>query len=151
LVTENLLRNLGEFTGARVLGFFISQRKWNKMATDRRDKGGNIHITNEIDKYYRNDPYDPHDASMAEKALRDIQEATKNGVLVIPKGPQNPYDELYILSSSSMSISEGTDLDDLSSDATITRIRNAFMKQHSAGRSSRVFLNRFIPMIAEAL
>jgi hypothetical protein len=42
-------------------------------------------------------------------------------------------------------------LDDLSSDATITRIRNAFMKQASSGRTSRVFLNRFIPMIAEAL
>ncbi|MGA1588924.1 MAG: hypothetical protein ACO38I_10075 [Ilumatobacteraceae bacterium] len=151
LVTENLLRNLGEFTGARVLGFFISQRKWNKMATDRRDKGGHIYVCYEIDKYYRNDPYDPHDESMAEKALRDVQEAAKNGVLVIPKGPENPYDELYILSSSSMSISEGTDLDDLSSDATITRIRNAFMKQASSGRTSRVFLNRFIPMIAEAL
>ena len=150
-LTENLLRNLGPTTNTRVLGFFISQRKWNKMASDRRDKGGHIHVCYEIDKYYRNDPYDPQDASMAEKALRDIQEAAKTGVLVIPKGPENPYDELYILSSSAMSISEGTDLDDLSSDATITRIRNAFMKQHSAGRSSRVFLNRFIPMIAEAL
>ncbi|MGA0867085.1 MAG: hypothetical protein ACO3QV_07195, partial [Candidatus Nanopelagicaceae bacterium] len=150
-LTENLLRNLGPTTGTRVLGFFISQRKWNKMATDRRDKGGHIHVCYEIDRYYRNDPYDPHDTTMVEKALRDIQEAAKTGVLVIPKGPENPYDELYILSSSSMSISEGTDLDDLSSDATITRIRNAFMKQHSAGRSSRVFLNRFIPMIAEAL
>ena len=150
-VTENLLRNLGEFTGARVLGFFISQRKWNKMATDRRDKGGYIHVCYEIDKYYRNDPYDPNDTTLTEKALRDVQAAAKNGILVIPKGPANPYDELYILSSSSMSISEGTDLDDLSSDATLTRIRNAFMKQASSGRTSRVFLNRFIPMIAEAL
>lgn len=150
-VTQNLLRNLGEFTGARILGFFISQKKWGSLAKDRRDKGGHIHIAYEIDKYYRNDPYDPQDTTTVEKALRDIQEAAKNGVLVVPKGPENPYDELYILSSSSMSISEGTDLDDLSSDATITRIRNAFMKQASSGRTSRVFLNRFIPMVAEAL
>jgi hypothetical protein len=119
-----------------------------------RTRNGHTAIDWTIRKYFQ--PTD-HTIPFDDAAVVPIiQKAESEGVLTIPYSngkitSANPYDELYILSGKSMSMSDGDEMDRLDEKATLTKIRNAFMKQNNTGRKSRVFLNRFIPMIAESL
>lgn len=142
-----LLNSLRRVTGARIIGFNILHTPWNRMV---RTRHGATAIDWSIRKYFEPadalaTPFDP--ASV----IPIIEKAATEGVLPISHSETNGYDELYILSGKSMSLSEGDEMDRLEDSATITKIRNAFLKQNSTGRKSRVFLNRFIPMIAESL
>lgn len=147
----SLLESLRRVTGTRILGFNILHAAWNRMA---RMRNGHVQVDWQIRKYYQpTDPMVPFDDA---KAAEILQKASDDGVLAIPYSDgkeiaANPYDELYILSGKSMAISEGDEMDRLDENASLVKIRNAFIKQNTTGRKSRVFLNRFIPMIAESI
>lgn len=149
---EVLLESLRSVTGTRILGFNILHASWRNLAKIRR---GNIYVDWTIRRHFL--PTDPTAPAPSEEFLAKIvDKAAEDGVLAIPysdgkKISPNAYDELYVLSSKSMAISEGDEMDRLDGNATLTKIRNAFMKQNATGRKSRVFLNRFIPMIAESI
>ena len=147
----SLIESLRRTTGSRILGFNIVHTAWNRMI---RTRNGHTAIDWTIRKYFQ--PTD-HTIPFDDAAVVPIiQKAESEGVLTIPYSngkitSANPYDELYILSGKSMSMSDGDEMDRLDEKATLTKIRNAFLKQNTTGRKSRVFLNRFIPMIAESL
>lgn len=149
--TESLLSELRNHTGARVLGFRILHRRWSDM---KRKTSRGISIHYDIERLFS--AHGNSQIYTSEVLQNLVEKAEKDGVLVVPHSdgkeiPVNPYDELYVFSSKSMSIREQDDLSTLSENASLTKIRNAFMKQSSSGKTSRVFLNRFIPMVAESL
>ena len=149
---ESLLESLRRVTGTRILGFNILHTPWNRLV---RKRGGVDVIDWQIRRYFSpataDIPAIPDDV-----IIPMVNKAAEDGVLTIPysdgkKIAANPYDELYILSSKSMAISDGDELAGLDEGASLVKIRNAFLKQNTTGRKSRVFLNRFIPMIAESI
>lgn len=149
---DGLIESLRRTTGSRILGFNILHSNWKNLARIRR---GTIHVDWQIRRWFS--PIDPSAPQPTDETLAKlIDKAAEDGVLTIPysdgkKFSANPYDELYILSSKSMAISDGDEMNGLGENPSLTKIRNAFLKQNSTGRKSRVFLNRFIPMIAESI
>lgn len=151
-ITETLLTELRNHTGARILGFKILHRSWNQLLRPHR---GEKIVHYDIEKHFT--AGNSNSTRMPTKTLVELVEKAENdGVLTVPysdgsKITRNSYDELYIFSAKSMSVSGDDELSALSDNASLTKIRNAFMKQSSSGKTSRVFLNRFIPMVAESL
>jgi len=149
---EGLIESLRKTTGSRILGFNILHSNWKSLMRARR---GEIRVDWQIRRWFT--PIDPAAPQLTDEALAKlIEKAAEDGVLAIPysdgkKITGNAYDELYILSGKSMAISDGDEMNGLGENPSLTKIRNAFLKQNSTGRKSRVFLNRFIPMIAESI
>ena len=148
-VTRNLIQELRHHTGARILGFSIIHKTWNQMA--RMGNSGP-----RIDYNVLRNFVSLRDGSLVipeTQIFEEINKFSKDGVFPIPymEGASNPFDELYIFSSKNMSTKTAEDLDNLAKDASITKIRNAFLRQNSATKNSRLFLNRFIGMISESL
>jgi len=131
--TNELLDSLRDHAKCRVLGINIIHSSWTRIQT---------RAPYEVSIYFRDDA--TRTAALAK--------AAEDNVLVVDRSnPNCGYDELYVLSGSTMAIGNDNLLDDLDSNASLTKIRNTFMKQSTTVKTSRIFLNRFIPMISESL
>ncbi len=122
-MTNSLLRWLEASTGAHVMGFFICG--WQDF---RRA----IHWGN-----FGEVKYDEQDAL--------IKSYKKSGYHIMPDHPG--YDEFYAINMNPTS-SKTVGFDDLDSDASLTRIKNAFMKQGNSKKSNRKIMVRFAEIFA---
>ena len=139
--TDALLKNLRNHVGCRVLGINILHISWGNMIRAGR-------ISHEL----RSVMLTKEGVPMTDDAIiLAVNKASEEGVLVVDRNSSNQYDELYIMSGPDMHYGQEDLLQKLDGNASITRIRNAFMAQQSGGRASRVFLNRFVPMISASL
>ena len=116
------LKIFREHTGSTAIGFFIAGNGYCKYFRGNEDK-----------TKVRNDGF------------LDVQRITKTS-----NTPIHQYDRLFALKSSTK-ISEFMDnLDSLAPDASMTRIRNAFVSSVEERVSGRAFLNRLADVIAIA-
>lgn len=131
--TNELLDSLRDHAKCRVLGINIIHSSWARIQT---------RTPYEVGIFFRDSP----------TLTAALAKAAEDNVLVLNRSnPNCGYDELYVLSGSTMAIGSHDLLDDLDSNASLTKIRNTFMKQSTTVKASRIFLNRFIPMISESL
>lgn len=140
-LTDGLLNSLRDHARSRVLGIEIKHSSWSRMI----DRSGTSVIW-DVARYL--DHADGTTRTNEEKVAM-VRKAESDNVLIVPKNEASAYDSLYIMSSKSMSFGEASNLDSLDSGASLTRIRNAFLRQFHTGRVSRVFLNHFVPMVSE--
>ena len=124
--TTVLTELLRETTGTRTIGMFLEPS--NKLRS--------------CNSYFTGSQYN----SPSWEELANLQdEFKKNGFLTANNKHGN--DEQFIIKANKR-VSNKTGLDKLPEDATITRIKNAFIKGSSQKMASRLMLNQFIDIIA---
>jgi hypothetical protein len=121
--TGNLIEFLQEVTGTNAVGMFLTNTSANKFANSWETSGyfDTAEDKEQASKTWRSDNY----------AISTI----KHG-----------YKEHFLIRSTKKVENKG--IEDLDSNASSTRIKNAFLKSAGAKMTSRVVLNRFIDIIA---
>jgi hypothetical protein len=142
-LTAGLLNALRAETGCRILGFDILHCTWRGLKN-------NYAIT----KWFARD-YDRNESSDNYSARIDavVEEGKRENFVRIggKDALREGYDETYLFVSSSLAAKTQDNFSDLESDATITKIRNAYMKQAAGNAVNRGFVTRFVEQIATAL
>lgn len=137
--TDTLLRMFRDLTGSTTIGFYIcgsSSCRYFANGTDDRKimrDSGFYEAPNMKDEnlYYRR-TYGTN--------ARPVHMVKNHG-----------YDRLFVLPANYEVVDGMEDLDSLSSDASLTKIRNTFMKSVEKRGASKAFLNRFADVIANPL
>tara|TARA_B100000287_G_C20427718_1_gene700178 strand:- start:347 stop:850 length:504 start_codon:yes stop_codon:yes gene_type:complete len=132
--TDNLINMLRDETGANVIGMFLAT---GTRARLRRE------VEHQISRaFYGDDNMDwTAIENLTEKAMAELKK--DNGAVA----PHNAYDEYYILKGNQKVI-DGNRLDELDSNASITKVRNAFIKSGNDKTSSRTILTRLAGVVA---
>ena len=134
--TDTMLRMFREVTGSTTIGFYISS-------------GGHCRYTNGDSKDLRTALKD-HGFVEADqmKVEQSYNYATRSYDKTNKIHKNHGYDRLFVLPSRVEIVDDLEELDNLSSNATLTKIRNTFMKSVEKRGNSRLFLNRFADVIA---
>ena len=135
--TNTLLEVFRDRTGCNAIGFFLYSNKQvirlSHMFTEYvKDKSGMRVMKN---------------SSKCDYANKQIQSYTDNGFAVVHPTASG-YTEQYIIRAD-VRVENDDAMTKLGTDATMTRIKNAFMATASNRMKSRVMLNRFIDLIAK--
>jgi len=123
--TNQLLRWLEASTGCHVMGFFICDHR-----SYQRQLHYNMFGINALD-------YDT--------ACAMVKDYKSNGFAIIPG--HAGYDEFYCINMQAKK-SKAVTFDELDSDATLTKIKNAFMKSGNTKKSSRKIMCQFAETFA---
>ena len=121
--TNELLKWLEATTGCNTLGFFIAN--WQDF---RRAMHWNT---------FGEIPYEAQEDM--------VKEYKKNGFNIMPDHPG--YKEFYVIDMNPKT-RKSVGFDDLDSDASLTRIKNAFMKQGNTKKTNRKIMVRFAEIFA---
>jgi hypothetical protein len=141
-LTGGILRALGEHTNTRVIGFDIHHMSsWKRL-------GKNYRFTD----YFPALPGE-HPTNHQERGESILKKAEKENFLCVSgeQAKKNGYDELYVFITGQLSSEATNALDKVSANASITKIRNAFINQESGNCSNRTFVNRFVELISTEL
>lgn len=133
--TDTLLRIFRDMTGSTTIGFFICGSTSCRYFVD-----------SQIDRKTMKDDGFFEAPSMKDENLyyRKYGNSVRPPSMVKNHG----YDRLFVLPSN-YEVTEGMeDLDNLASDASLTKIRNTFMRSVEKRGASKAFLNRFADVIA---
>lgn len=136
--TNTLLEVFRDRTGCNAIGFFLySNKQVNRLshmfAEYVKDKNG-MHVMKNSSKGM-------------DYANKQIQSYTDNGFAIVHPTASG-YTEQYIIRAD-VRVENDDAMTKLGTDATMTRIKNAFMATASNRMKSRVMLNRFIDLIAK--
>tara|TARA_Y100001937_G_scaffold104579_1_gene144668 strand:+ start:2330 stop:4579 length:2250 start_codon:yes stop_codon:yes gene_type:complete len=121
-MTENLLNYTRDETGANIIGIFL------ETGRDKRVVASLEHRYEEIRKM-------GYDAALAQWKENGFLSATANG-----------YDEYFIMKATKNVQQIG--LDDLDENASMTKIKNTFLKGAKGSKTSRVLLNQIMDHLA---
>tara|TARA_Y100001963_G_scaffold159831_1_gene265548 strand:- start:1403 stop:3754 length:2352 start_codon:yes stop_codon:yes gene_type:complete len=132
--TDELINMLRDETGANVIGMFLASGTKSRL---RRE------VEHQISRAFYGDDNMDWTAleNLTEKALAELKK--ENGTVA----PHKAYDEYYILKGNQKVI-DGNRLDELDSNASITKVRNAFIKSGNDKTSSRTILTRLAGVVA---
>ena len=133
--TVNLVNMLRDETGSRVIGMFIASGSKRSCASQ---------VENQIHRAQEEIVDWNKTQSLSEKA---VAEFNKTNTCVID---HHAYDEYYVLKGDT-EIVDGNDLDGLDHNASVTKIRNTFIKNGKSKQSSRTILSRMAGTIASQL
>jgi hypothetical protein len=137
--TDLLLEIFKECTQSMTIGFFICPPRstYNRYFEDipelRKDN---------VDSFKKNGFFEAPKTKTSRYYNYEIRD------YVNQTAKNHGYDRLFVLPCNVEIEDDLQDLDNLSSDATITKIRNTFTKAVSKRNASRSFLNRFADVIA---
>ena len=132
--TDELINMLRDETDSNVIGMFLAS---GTKARLRREVEHQIHRA-----FYGEDNTDWQTIeNLTEKAMAELKK--DNGAVA----PQKAYDEYYILRGN-QKVVDGNRLDSLDSNASITKVRNAFIKSGTDKTSSRTILARLAGVVA---
>ena len=135
--TDNLIQMLRDETGSNVIGMFLTEGGSKNRVTQA--------IQRQIHKAYAGTDTDWLAADAAcEKAYAEFKK--DNGTVL----PHKSYDEYYILKGNQKVIDSNL-LDELDENASLTKVRNAFIKSGSDKQSSRTILTRLAGVVARDL
>lgn len=135
--TDTLLEVFRDRTGCNAIGFFLNGRmNMNHMthlfAEYGRDKNGMRYAKSNTKSDYANKQ----------------MESYKNDGFAVAHPTATGYTEQYIIRAD-MRVENDDAMTKLGTDATMTKIKNAFMATAAKRMKSRVMLNRFIDLIAK--
>ncbi len=131
--TDNLITMLRDETGSNVIGMFLADGKGARL---------NREVSHQIHKGLSSENTDWTAIEIAtEKALEELKK--DNGCVA----PHKAYDEYYILKGNQKVI-DGNRLDSLDENASITKVRNAFIKSGTDKTSARTILTRLAGVVA---
>jgi len=136
--TNTLLEVFRDRTGCNAIGFFLYNNKQvirlSHMFTEYvKDKSGMRVMKNS--------------SKGMDYSNKQIQSYTNNGFAVVHPTASG-YTEQYIIRAD-VRVENDDAMNNLGSDATMTRIKNAFMATAANRMKSRVLLNRFIDLISK--
>lgn len=157
--TDFLLNILRDVTSSRILNFSVVIGCWDKWSRAIRRSSSRIRPPYDVrhlfeEKFCKENNMDRFefnrniDTAYLDKLAAWVEESAKNGVGIVSN--VQGFDEIYIITSDSMKKNDD-DFDDLDSNASITKIRNAFLKNQNKTSKSRVFLNRVAEQVATSL
>jgi len=122
--TNQLLRWLGATTGCNVMGFFIVEHRGFHRQVSYGNFGTNVDY---------------------ETAMEMTKKYKTDGFAIVPA--HAGYDEFYCINMKQKQ-SNAVTFDDLDSEATLTKIKNAFIKSGNTKKSSRKIMVRFAEIFA---
>jgi hypothetical protein len=134
--TDTLLRMFRDITGSNTIGFYIQSSSYCRYTNED---------SKSFKKQLKEQGFIEASPVLMEKVYDYATREYKNGVR---KNKNHGYDRLFILPSRVEIVDDLEELDSLGSNATLTRIRNTFMKSVEKRGNSRLFLNRFADVIA---
>jgi hypothetical protein len=134
--TDTLLRMFRDITGSNTIGFYIQSSSYCRYTNED---------SKSFKKQLKEQGFIEASPMLMEKVYDYATREYKNGVR---KNKNHGYDRLFILPSRVEIVDDLEELDSLGSNATLTRIRNTFMKSVEKRGNSRLFLNRFADVIA---
>ena len=132
--TDNLIKMLRDETGTRVIGMFLAS-------------GSNASMNRSIENQIARSGDDLDWSTIETRTSKATAEFKKNNGVQID---HRAYDEYYLLKGNT-SVVDGNDLDGLDHNASITKIRNTFIKNGNSKQSSRTILSRLAGTIASEL
>ena len=132
--TDNLINMLRDETGTNVIGMFLATGTRTRL---RRE------VEHQIHRAFSGDDNTDWQTieNLTEKAMAELKK--DNGAVA----PHKAYDEYYILKGNQKVI-DGNRLDALDENASITKVRNAFIKSGNDKTSSRTILTRLAGVVA---
>lgn len=133
--TGNLVKMLRDETGTRVIGMFLTAG--SKRTCEHA-------VQNQM---YRQRPAGDRAYPTTADIEKTVAEFAKTNSAVIDS---DSYDEYYVLKGDT-AIVDGNDLDGLDHNASVTKIRNTFIKNGKSKQSSRTILSRLAGTIATNL
>jgi len=135
--TDNLIQMLKDETGTNVIGMFLTE------GSNKNRREASIH--RQVHKAFSGSDTDWQSIeTICEKAYEEFK--NDNGCVV----PHKSYDEYYILKGNQKVIDTNL-LDELDENASLTKVRNAFIKSGSDKQSSRTILTRLAGVVARDL
>lgn len=118
--TDQIIKCIRDKTGTKMINFFLDDRK--KLRKDAWTTQYDTQQAAEIDSY------------------------NKDGFYTVRENDREGYDERFIMRGNN-AVTD-LDLDDLADDATITKVKNTFVKSLSQQGTSRTMLSKLIDQIA---
>ena len=137
--TATLLRMFRDRTKTNAIGFFLYSRKDLKYMTHMFAECAINKKTGRMETLHTN--------AHAENIRKQMESWKDNGFAVV-NSSYTGYTEQYIVRADTK-IDDTDEFEKIGADASITRIKNAFMNNASKRMKSRVMLNRFIDLIAK--
>ena len=134
--TDTLFRIFREVTGSTLIGFYIQSGNYCRFVND------------DIKEFKKNLKENGFVEAPAMLSVKQYDYSTRSYKESATKQKSHGYDRLFILPSRVEIVDDMEELDNLAKNATLTRIRNTFMKSVEKRGNSRAFLNRFADVIA---
>jgi len=134
--TDTLFRIFREVTGSTLIGFYIQSGNYCRFVND------------DIKEFKKNLKENGFVEAPAMLSVKQYDYSTRSYKESATKQKSHGYDRLFILPSRVEIVDDMEELDNLARNATLTRIRNTFMKSVEKRGNSRAFLNRFADVIA---
>jgi hypothetical protein len=137
--TSTLLRMFRDRTGCNAIGFFLYDRKNLSFLTHYFSEYAINNKTRRMEAVHNN---------KTKENMNKQMESWKDNGFAIANTSASGYTEQYIIRASTK-IEDTDAMNDLGADASMTRIKNAFVSNASKRMKSRVMLNRFIDLISK--